>query len=148
MKRFLSLVLALALCLCAAGCSPRGRKNSATRIINSDLNAVTDLADGVLSTGKVPEDAFIKGVESIDYAAPDWVAFITGSREEDGGSAVCGFYYSPEDKPMGYRGEDMELAADGSGYSWQGSQGGLEAEKDSYYTERCQAKWFYFEVYL
>ncbi len=143
MKRALALLLsALLLCLCASGCTPMGRRMSATKIVNENLNDITDLAEKILETGKTPEDAFFVGVEKIDYAPPDWVGFQTGSREEDGETALCGFYYSRSDRAMGYRGEDMELTADGSGYSWQDDAG-----QRSYYTERFQFSWFYYEIY-
>lgn len=148
MKRLAVFLLAAAVCLCAAGCSPRGRKNSATKIINSDLPAITAVAEKVLETGEIPEDASFPGVESIEYSAPGWVGFLTGSRDDGSSSACCGFYYAPSDQPMGYQGADMALTADGSGFSWQEKEGAQEEEGSHYYTERCQYGWFYFEMYF
>lgn len=144
MKRAIALVLAvLLLCFCAAGCTPTGRAHSAARIINKNITDITALAEKILETGKVPEDAFIMGVEDITYCAPDWVNFRTGARGMGSETAYCGFYYSPEDKPIGFQGTDMELTAEGSGWAWQESDGDNE-----YYTERIQFGWYYYEMYF
>lgn len=144
MKRIKGLLAAvLLLCFCGAGCTPMGRAHSAARIINQDLQGITSLAEKILETGSVPEDAYYAGVERIGYVAPDWVEFRTGSRGLVPSAAYCGFYYSPEDQPMGYQGADMELTEDGSGWAWEEAGG-----DNSYYTERIQFGWFYYEMYF
>lgn len=148
MKRVLSLLLAILFCLSAAGCTVLGRKISASGIINKDLTGITALAEKVLQDGEVPEDAFFQGVESIDYCAPDWVGFTTGGRGIGPETAYCGFYYSKEDKPLGFQGTDMELLEDGAGWSWQGEKDGQGGGDNHYYTERIQFAWYYYEMYF
>lgn len=149
MKRKLSLLLAAVLvCLSASGCSAAGRLNGASRIVNEDLEGITALAERILQEEKVPEDASLAGVEKIEYRAPGWVGFTTGSRGEGNSAAVCGFYYSRDDQPLGYQGEEMELSASGAGWAWQGgAESGGDGE-NRYYTERFQFYWYYYEMYL
>lgn len=149
MKRKLSLLLAaLFLCLCAWGCTPTGRRSSALKIINKDLEGITALAEQILDTGEVPEDLFIEGVERVTFVEPDWVEFCTGIRGSVPETAYCGFYYSKEDRPMSFQGADMELVEDGSGWSWEGEKDGQGGGDNSYYTERILYGWFYYEMYF
>lgn len=149
MKRAVCLLLALMLlCFCASGCTVWERKNFASRIINGDIDSITTLAEKILYEGAVPEDAFIEGVERIGYVEPDWVGFYTGIRGSVPETAYCGFYYSRDDKPMGFQGTDMELTKDGSGWSWEGKPDGQGGGDNSYYTERIQFSWFYYEAYF
>lgn len=144
MKRAVSLLLALLLlCLCAAGCTPKGRAHSASRIINKDITDITALAEKILETGEVPEDALYTGVEDVVYTAPDWVGFVTGSLKESDQTAYCGFYFSRDDRPMGYQGQEMELTAKSSGWTYQEPDGSSE-----YYTERIQFSWYYYEIHF
>ncbi len=154
MKRLTACVLALlALCFALTGCSERGRKNAASRIINQNIVEITRTANEVLETGEVPEGADFSGVERISYAAPDWVGFQTGGREQSGddaGEAYCGFYYSPDDEPLGFQGEDMDLVPDTGTdgvWTWQGEDNSGSGG-GSYYTARIQQCWFYYEIYL
>lgn len=143
MKRGFSTVLAvLLLCVCCTGCTAGDRARFSAKIINGNLNDITSLAETVLKTGEVPEDAFFEGVETISYTAPNWVDFCTGARDGSPDPAYCGFYYTPEDRPMGYQGKDMELTAKNSGWGWQDPNGG------EYYTQRIRSRWFYYEMYF
>ncbi len=148
MKRFLSLILVLCLfCFCAAGCSVRGRKNAALKLINKYPKEIPSLAVTALATGEVPEDALFPGVESILVCQPDWVEFCTGSRGEGTDTAYCGFYFSAKDVALGFRGQEMELTPENSGFSWYGEGYGADGNDNHYYTERMDQNWFYYEMY-
>lgn len=139
MKRVISLLCAMLIVLGCAGCSMRGRANNVIRFIQQDQQGMEACAQQILETGSTADAPLFDGVEHIEYIAPGWVAFVTGSREENGVTIACGFYYAPEDTPLGYQGEEMELAAFSDGYQH------LYEDGMEYYTERVLPNWYFYE---
>lgn len=69
------------------------------------------------------------------------VEFITHNKGIVPNSVICGFYYSPENIPLGFQGFQMKFDEYGSGWKW------IDAESDNWeYTERIIDNWFWFEV--
>lgn len=139
MKRFLTFLCTVILLCTLAGCSMHGRTNNVIRFLQEDPEGLQSFATTTLETGEVDENIHFNGVEGYDFVAPDWIAFLTGSRTEKGITYQVGFYYSPQDTPLGYRGEEMELTAFDDGYQYL-YENGME-----YYTERVQENWYFFE---
>lgn len=140
-----ALLAALWLALCLAGCTQAGRRTAAQKFLNKDLVAIADVAREALETGTAPTGVLFDGVERVDCVPLEegaWVAFITGSREDPDELTEVGFYYAPDDQPMGWRGCGLELFPDGltgEKYTWA-SDIGVE-----YYTEFMQTGWYYYE---
>ena len=146
MKRAALLAAVILLGLALTGCTQAGRRSAAMKFLNKDIVAIANCARETLAAGKVPEGAAFDGVESIRYVSPGWVAFITGSRDEPGNKVEVGFYYSPDNLPIGWEGDipREELAPDaltGEKYTWKAK--GYDA---SYYTEYMQVGWYYYEM--
>lgn len=54
-----------------------------------------------------------------------------------------GFYYSPEDEPLGFQGSDIDYIEDGQGWRWK------EVDGDNWeYTEKIIGKWYLFEMHF
>ena len=54
-----------------------------------------------------------------------------------------GFYYSPENQPLGFQGTDMDFIEDGQGWRWK------EEDGDNWdYTEKIMDKWYFFEMHF
>lgn len=141
-KRFAALCCAAALLLCLfAGCSVRGRRVNAQKLLDSDFMNFHNFAAQTLYTGTLDESVYFPGVEGYDFVPPDWLGFQTGIREDEENLGICcGFYYSPDDAPLGYKGEAMELSPFGDGYRFLMPDGRME-----YYTERIKPNWFFYE---
>ena len=142
LKRFIAFCCAAVVLLCAAsGCSIRGRRVNAGKLLESDFENIRNFARATLASGEVDESVFFPGVEGYDLVMPNWLGFQTGIREDEENPGICcGFYYSPSDVPLGYRGEEMELSAFGDGYRYLMPDGKME-----YYTERIRPSWFFYE---
>lgn len=139
MKRVIALLCAVLVVLGCAGCSKRGRTNNVKKFIQNDQARLTAFAEDFLANGESNANDLFDGVEGYEYISPNWMAFLTGSREEDGFLITCGFYYSPDDTVIGYQGEELELAEFGDGYQYL-YDNGME-----YYTERVMENWYFFE---
>jgi len=56
-------------------------------------------------------------------------------------SAYEGFYYSPEDKPMGFQGIGVQFTPEGAGWAWREASG-----DNRQYTERITAHWYWYKA--
>lgn len=56
-------------------------------------------------------------------------------------SSHWGFYYSPEDKPLGFDGTDVEFKESGKGWLWQEENG-----DNRNYTEKITDNWYWFKM--
>ena len=53
-----------------------------------------------------------------------------------------GFYYSPEDRPVGFQGANVELVATEGGWSWQ------DEGNNRGFTRKILPGWYYYEAWL
>ncbi len=149
MKRAALLAAVILLGLALTGCTQAGRRSAAMKFLNKDIVAIANCARQVLETGEVPEGTVFDGVERIEYrdgSESPWVGFVTGSRDEPGNEVEVGFYYSPDNQPIGWQGAipREELAPDaltGEKYTWKAKE-----TNASYYTEYMQVGWYYYEM--
>lgn len=145
--RVAALLAAISIVIGLAGCTVTGRRTGAQKFLNKDIVAIADCAREILETGEVPKDVHFDGVEKI-YTMPDtgWVAFVTGSRDLRGEFVQVGFYYSPDDEPMGFLGQDMELTQDPvKTDTYTGGENMDDGMESSYLTEHMQVGWYYYE---
>jgi hypothetical protein len=56
-------------------------------------------------------------------------------------SIYYGFYYSSNDKPMGFQAAPVKLDVDGNGWQWQETNG-----DNYYYTEKITSHWYYYKA--
>jgi hypothetical protein len=83
----------------------------------------------------------ITGVRGIKEGESDtrFFVFFDCNGPFDNMVCSCGFYYSEDNRPVGWKGSDYgdELTPDGNGWK-------TESEIDNYYTEKIADNWFYF----
>lgn len=56
-------------------------------------------------------------------------------------SKYSGFYYSPQNIPMGYQEQNIDLQKNESGWQWNEPNG-----DNHYYTEKITDNWYWFEM--
>lgn len=134
-------LLALLCLLSLAGCAP-AEKSKAAGLAAREEAALTRLAETILETGRVPEDAAVSGVEAVYFYPPGTVEFATGGWGLVPSSSYYGLHYSPDNAPRTFQGTEMELTADGAGWRWE------EPGGNWYYTERVRDHWFYFKMHF
>lgn len=86
-----------------------------------------------------------KGAISIHFCTkrPDMVQFDTWAFGLAPSSRHYGFYYSLNDEPILYLGQEYELTPDGDGWSWQ------QPDSDNRgYTEKIINNWYYYEMHF
>ena len=118
---------------------------SITRIVEQNSEELTQMAEEILAAQDA-EGKHYKGVEKITYWDNDGTIFLEFFCRGFGivpSSSYKGFYYSPDDIPLGYQGADIPLTPSGRGWRWE------EADGDNrYFTEQIRAHWFYYEMHF
>lgn len=111
------------------------------QIVNEDgSNSFFSLRNDVLS-----EVLNISGVMEIDTSASDnrfFISFDCGGKGFGSVMTYYGFYYTQDDLPIGWGGEDVDLAQNSTGWTLKES----EDSDNIYYTERITDNWFYYEM--
>ena len=75
------------------------------------------------------------------YPAAGMVEFITKGTGIGSATAYEGFYYSEDDRPIGFQGTEVDFVRDDTGWSWE------EADGDNHErTERITARWYWFQM--
>ncbi|MCR5432401.1 MAG: hypothetical protein K6E95_07585 [Lachnospiraceae bacterium] len=72
----------------------------------------------------------------VEFSKTGWGAGIVPA------STYRGFYYSPDDKPLGFQGTSLSYVEDGAGWKSKDYPGSSIRE----YTERLADHWFWYEV--
>lgn len=118
-------------------------KPSIKRTVNSHTDTLAALADDIAENGSVGDCSF-KGAEQISYwPETGMVEFVYYSFGLGSSMSYYGFYYSPQDMPLGFQGTWAEFTTDGEGWRWEEENG------DNWeYTERISDGWFFFEIHF
>ena len=75
------------------------------------------------------------------YPATGMVEFITKGTGIGSATAYEGFYYSEDDRPIGFQGTEVDFVRDDTGWSWE------EADGDNHErTEKITAHWYWFQM--
>lgn len=75
------------------------------------------------------------------YPSAGMVEFITKGSGIGSATAYEGFYYSEDDRPIGFQGTEVDFTRDDTGWSWE------EADGDNHErTERITACWYWFRM--
>lgn len=116
-------------------------KTFVTMVVKLDTAKLTQIANSVLDAGVVP-DGISYFTYDIYYCEPiHTVEFETFAFGLAPSSAYYGFYYSPENKPVGYEScGELSFQRDGIGWLWEEENG------DNWvYTEKIKDHWYWFE---
>lgn len=116
--------------------------------VRRDPEGLTQMAEEILEKGNA-EGYSYPGVRKITYWDGDtpghtaWLDFFCYGFGIVPASSCKGFYYSPQDVPLGYQGSGQPLTEDGTGWSWE-----EEAGDHRYYTEKICDKFYFYEMHF
>lgn len=88
-----------------------------------------------------PKYAAYNGWRVCYYPAAGMVEFITKGTGIGSATAYEGFYYSEDDRPIGFQGTEVDFVWDDTGWSWEETDGDNHER-----TERITARWYWFQM--
>lgn len=88
-----------------------------------------------------PKYAAYNGWRVYYYPAAGMVEFITKGTGIGSATAYEGFYYSEDDRPIGFQGTEVDFVWDDTGWSWEETDGDNHER-----TERITARWYWFQM--
>lgn len=117
-----------------------GAKADIIEYVQTNQEALEQFATGLLADP--PGVTAYNGEWQISwYPAAGMVEFITKGTGIGSATAYEGFYYSEDDRPIGFQGTEVDFARDDTGWSWE------EADGDNHErTERITACWYWFRM--
>ena len=80
-------------------------------------------------------------LQVLSWAHSGQVEFELSSWGISPASVYEGFYYSPEDKPLGFQGVSVHFVPDGNGWTWSEPSG-----DNRQYTERIASHWYCYKA--
>lgn len=117
-------------------------KQSITKTVQENSVYLEEIAEKIIENKKVDDISF-KNCEINYWQTSDMVEFIVNKGGIGSSSEYSGFYYSPDDKPLGFQGTEVVFTEYENGWKWNES-GGDNWE----YTEKIADKWYYFEMHF
>ena len=88
-----------------------------------------------------PGDTAYNGWQISCYPAVGMVEFITKGTGVGSSTAYEGFYYSEDDRPIGFQGTKAGFVPDNTGWSWEEEKGDNRKR-----TEKITAHWYWFQM--
>ena len=137
--------LALLLCVAAAGClyaaalHKHSTKEGDINYVQVNQAALEQFAFGLLED-PVGETRY-NGWQVNGYQDAGMVEFITKGTGIGSSTAYEGFYYSEDDRPIGFQGTELDFVQDGTGWSWKEEDG-----DNCEYIEKITAHWYWFRM--
>lgn len=137
--------LALLLCVAAAGClyaaalHKHSTKEGVINYVQVNQAALEQFAFGLLED-PVGETRY-NGWQVNGYQDAGMVEFITKGTGIGSSTAYEGFYYSEDDRPIGFQGTELDFVQDGTGWSWKEEDG-----DNCEHIEKITAHWYWFRM--
>lgn len=116
-----------------------GGKDAIVEYVQTNQESLERFAAGLLE--EPSEDAEYHGWRAACYPEARMVEFLTGGTGMGPSTTYEGFYYSEEDRPVGFQGTELDFKRDGDGWSWE-EEDGDNRER----TERITARWYWFQM--
>lgn len=138
------IAMAVAICLLALVAvlvaRSSGSKSAAMSYVQENMSELETYVQGIDADEGVYYDTY-DGWDVTYYQNTGVVEFLASARGLGSASQYSGFYYSPQNVPVGFQGAELELVAGDSGWQWSESGG-----DNHYYTERIADNWYWFEM--
>lgn len=122
-------------------------KRYAVRYVQAHSAALTEYAQQVIADRPIKELHYQNGWRVNYYAdaptvpAAEIVDFAVGSSGFSSATSYTGFYYSPEDVPLGFQGAVLDLTENDQGWTWQQEDG------DNHQTiEKICDHWYWYKA--
>ena len=119
-KKWLALLLCVAAaagCLYAAALHTHSTKEGVINYVQANQAALEPFAFGLL-----------------EYPVGE-------TRYNGSSTAYEGFYYSEDDRPIGFQGTELDFVQDGTGWSWKEEDG-----DNCEHIEKITAHWYWFRM--
>nr|WP_325239344.1 hypothetical protein [uncultured Oscillibacter sp.] len=146
MKKPIAAAVICALCAMAAAgflyaaiFQKRSEKDNIIAYVQTNQEAMEQFVTGLVADP--PEDTAYNGWRVSYYPAVGMVEFITKGSGIGSSTVYEGFYYSEDDRPIGFQGTEADFTKDESGWSWE-EENGDNHER----TEKITARWYWFQM--
>ena len=117
----------------------RNAKADIIEYVQTNQEALEQLAAGLMADP--PEGTAYNGWQVAYYPAAGMIEFITKGTGIGSATAYEGFYYSEDDRPIGFQGTEVDFVWDDTGWSWEETDGDNHER-----TERITARWYWFQM--
>ena len=119
-------------------------KDAKPTVINYVQRHSTELmhyAESVIKDNNYNSTATYNGWDVSYWAESNMVEFLVKGFGLGSATTYEGFYYSPDDKPIGFQGADVDFEKESIGWRWEDSTG------DNWnYTEKIIDRWYCFKM--
>lgn len=116
---------------------------SITHFVENNYEELTQYAENMIRTANAGESVTYKNFEVTYWENDDMVEFLAKKKGIGSSTNYVGFYYSPNDKPLGFQGIQVNFIPSESGWMWKESDG------DNWeYTEKILECWYWFEFHF
>ncbi|MDO4286322.1 MAG: hypothetical protein Q4C40_01195 [Eubacteriales bacterium] len=137
------MVIIFILLVIAVASFVSGKSASIRRFVNSNSVELTQYAQNMIKTGSNGECETYGDYEVTYWADTGMVEFVLRKHGMGSASVYEGFYYSPNDTPLGFQGNQVDFTISDSGWTWEESNG------DNWeYTEKILEHWYWFEFHF
>lgn len=142
-KRMTGIGIVFILLVIAVAFFVSGKSASIRRFVKSNSVELTQYAQNMIKTGSNGECETYGDYEVTYWADTDMVEFILRKHGMGSASVYEGFYYSPDDTPLGFQGNQVDFTTSDSGWTWEESNG-----DNCEYTEKILEHWYWFEFHF
>ena len=116
---------------------------SITHFVEQNYEELTQYAENMIETANAGESVIYKNFEVTYWENEDMVEFLAKKKGIGSSTNYVGFYYSPNDNPLGFQGNQVNFIPSESGWMWKESDGDNWA-----YTEKILECWYWFEIHF
>ena len=117
----------------------RAEKTDIIEYVQTNQDALEQFTTALMADP--PKGTAYNGWQVAYYPATGMVEFITKGTGIGSATAYEGFYYSEDDRPIGFQGTEVDFVRDDTGWSWE------EADGDNHErTEKITAHWYWFQM--
>ena len=113
-----------------------------TSIVQKNKDTLTGIATEIMNEKNV-DGYHLHGVKQIYCWNDTMVDFLCRSSGFASSTSYSGFYYSPDDVPLGFQGESMNFEEAEHGWKYTESEG-----DNWYYTEKICDNWYAYEMHF
>lgn len=118
-------------------------KSAIIRFVENHSDELMRYAEDMIQTGSNGESEIYGDYEMTYWADTGMVEFVARKTGIGASSVYEGFYYSLNDMPLGFQGNQVDFTVSDSGWTWKESIG------DNWeYTEKIQNHWYWFEFHF
>lgn len=142
-------LVVLAVVLAGAWAVLRPSKTAAVRYVQGHQAELTAYVETLLATDPAQLEDYhgysagdtYDGWDVTYYPHSGMIEFRTSAFGLVPSSTYSGFYYSPEDVPMGFQSAQVDFAEHGDGWLWEEPEG-----DNRQYTEQIREHWYWYDV--